>query len=887
MTTTRFLLFFYFALACLTLGCGDDDASGDDGIDSGAEAGADGDGDGDSDGDGDGDSDGDGDGDSDSDADTETDDPSSCQDHEAYNPSAKKCVDCSDKDCVLEGEVATYEITTVTGQCICQTEPGYFYSMSELKAVLCDADKDGWITMIAKTFIEGDDQALKDNARCDLRRVDSFVFHPETLDETPVKIDPPLGLYEPNNRDAASELEEDEKAPPYGLRRLLAQELNSLTKACVSSIADYNGNKAADVAEWEKNEDIDPAFARYAKYSYFLELYRGYYEPPASGQLGSYHIAEKSRLTSAEDWNLVPASLYGRGGTKDYWRECLRRPDSSYNPKKPAIGYGFSWVDYGHKDPMRHHSQFKCLQVLSSSETPDPVKAPHLLNGDHLDEYVLNTCESMGSSLPNGFVDGTSATYNPHHSEVTCIENEATETGDVGLAVVLYQHYTEKGDHQRGCINECVYYLEWPDLKDCTGYPDSAGCDTVKKEFGMGSCGCIGNYAYPECLTCKDNWDITTGCETCIGNWDIEQQCDECFEGWNMATNCGSCAENRDIWTGCTTCTGNFDEAEDCLECSDDDLNGHWQGSACEECKDNWDIETGCVTCKNHWTDEFDTDLEDNDDCGTCPNDDVLGHWNDSPDAGCNICVNTSEWDADTDTTGVDVRTGHWDIETGCTTCLDLWSEESQSCKQCIVGEYEEDTDNDECKRTINLLKEPGAEGCIGDDDGISSCSSWGSQTSCPCDDCLSADNKMMRLHGKTDAKSGENYFSFHHKWDYCTVTKNNCYCQKVELNQQYIKDIESGKLTRVLLDAWVYNTQDDAGGKLTMKFHDEDSESLDTISSDEVTITAPDWHFVELEADIPPGLNLIRVCMYVSKINSSMETNVGFDDLDLYLSVD
>jgi hypothetical protein len=95
---------------------------------------------------------------------------------------------------------------------------------------------------------------LRDNARCTLREVSEVVLQNESGQRYSLCVTPGLELnssapattgllplYESVRNDSQSALDMS-VVPPYGARRLRANELNSLTKACVSAVGDHNDN---------------------------------------------------------------------------------------------------------------------------------------------------------------------------------------------------------------------------------------------------------------------------------------------------------------------------------------------------------------------------------------------------------------------------------------------------------------------------------------------------------------------------------------------------------------------------------------------------------------------------------------------------------------------
>jgi len=568
----------------------------------------------------------------------------------AFNPSATSgdgCKDCTTKECPEESSVGIYRLTTELGRCVCETKEGYFFSDTTFLPMPCDKDGDGWTTITAREFMEGADTALRDNARCDLRLISEFVLVPEEDRYSPIAVPADgIPLYEPNNRDDQDLLDTDQtRAPAYGGgdgRRLTAEELNSLTKACVSANADYNGNGVSDIAEWLGSMGIDEGMLDYASFSYFIELHHGWYDAESS----RYFIMENSRQLSS-DGPLVPVA-YESGG-EEYWRECSRRTDASYDPEEPTIG-----LDFAGFEGMLHHSQFKCVQAVSDLDL-DPLQ-PQKMTVDQIQTtLVLNACQASSGEEPAdgdeeedfdsfdgeeedsasraGEEDGDSeeeteepiidvpppdpGIANPVYPELQCEPDDSVVVGDVGFAAAKYVHYENAGDYSLGCVNECVE--GWSGISECSGYPDSAGCDTDRDAFGMGACGCIGNYAYPECVDCENHYDLQADCEECLPHWDLATECTTCTGHFSLfggcttclgnwaGANCDACATNWDLATDCTECINHFDARSNCTTCLDNSMSGHWTGAACNQCKGNWDVGADCLACLDedeggHWS---------------------------------------------------------------------------------------------------------------------------------------------------------------------------------------------------------------------------------------------------------------------------------------------
>ena len=571
----------------------------------------------------------------------------------AFNPSALSgdgCKDCTSKICPEDGSVGVYHITTKFGRCVCETAEGYFFSDTTFLPMPCDKDGDGWTTVTAKEFIENDDEALRDNARCNLRQITQVVLVPEDESLPPVAVTvDPMPLYEMNIRDDQDLLvTDDTRAPAYGGssgRLLRAGELNSLTKACVAANADYNGNGVADIAEWPGVSGVAESMQVYLPFAYFIETHHSWYDEASS----RYFIRENSRTTSV-DGTMVPV-VFDEDGS-DYWRQCSRRVDSSYDPEKPAIG-----MDFAGFMGMLHHSQFKCLQVVSYVDI-DPLQ-PQKITVDQLaDKFVFNDCKAEMETEPadgdaeqelesdletsrilggDDDADGSDEeetviqvppidplSPNPSYPKIICQVKSDAVVGDIGFAAVKYVNYDSVSEYARGCVNECVE--GWADIVNCSGYPDSASCDADVSAFGMGRCGCAGNFVYPECLVCLNHYDIGTNCEQCLSHWNPDTDCTTCAGHFSQFSNCttclgnwtgaecNTCATNWDINTNCTECLNHFDERGNCTYCVDNSSEGHWTGASCSACKGNYSLGSNCKNCLD---------------------DDTNGHWSGSSCTAC------------------------------------------------------------------------------------------------------------------------------------------------------------------------------------------------------------------------------------------------------------
>lgn len=402
--------------------------------------------------------------------------PGSCGDNQAWNPylPTPACVDCS-RPCNLPGETGhPHPTTALNGACVCETLPGYYFSLSGAGlASPCDEDGDGWVSLSARPNILSPDPAIAATAKCDLRTIDRVVLVSEggsaSTGTTILLADTDLGvtsldLYEENKRDNQGLLDDDNNAPAYGQTALRASEVNSLTKICVSAVGDYNANGVPDIEEHDTHAvstqpgwqpDVTSLFQAYARFGYFVELHRGWYEN------GAYYIQEKQRGPSAGiDWKL-PITY---AGDATFWNQCDRRTDSAFDPDAPAIGMDFARYNGApHDATMFHHSQFKCVQVVAADQASEPHQVPI----SEIDQFDFNRCSVSAAGTP---VQGT----NPSQPILSC-ESVSAAQGDVGFAAVRYVDYNASGEYVRGCVNQCV---ESPVLCD-PDYDGTIGLETV------------------------------------------------------------------------------------------------------------------------------------------------------------------------------------------------------------------------------------------------------------------------------------------------------------------------------------------------------------------------------------------------------------------------
>ena len=390
-------------------------------------------------------------------------------------------------------------------KCVCETLPG-FYLDANFEIQPCDEDEDGFIREEAFDAIQNRDSGTGDivrreNARCLLRRItnvelrqeDGQVLRKSAKDVFDLDA---LPLYESQFNDSKSQ------AMPYGTGRdMQARERNSFTKACsedgtTGRSADFNGNNVPDAREWHGIElaaleansqrvnttELLSIYRGYAKLSYFLELYEGWFEAsgpsvPNVSQDGTWIIRERRRDgVSMNNEAQIPLG-YDQG---TYWQQCQRRPDALVSDASHRIGMDFSEYPAmpGGWRGMLHSSQFKCVEVISTSDyessvttgpkpginkpylvTPDILRATDVtIDADPADRTdivmpgVLNVC-ALGAVTTNTRT-GTNNAIDP---SMTCTRAAQTSLSDgvVGFVAVNHMNYTDREFYQRGCIDEC------------------------------------------------------------------------------------------------------------------------------------------------------------------------------------------------------------------------------------------------------------------------------------------------------------------------------------------------------------------------------------------------------------------------------------------------
>jgi hypothetical protein len=451
------------------------------------------------------------------------------------------CIACPACDDAGRGEDGPYlDSLSAEGKCICRTLDGYYWSNAPAGVFPCDADGDGWVRIGARAAIVSSDPVVSSNARCSLRTIDRFVLHNEAGHTREVFLGSALPLYESDRNDDQAEIDRlvaagDNSIPVYG-RALEAEELNSLTRACVSATADYNHNGVEDINEAHGlTAGVSASYLPYVDFTYYLELHSGWFEPGGAGA-GSYHIQEKSRAADAAAGRGVPVVRNPDEG--DFWRSCIRKRDAAFSgaAEKQGLDFGEHLVDMS--DPqnpwggMNHHSQFKCLHIFQS---PPPNPRPHELTRAEVvaEGYLVNQCAAQaGSAAPV-------APPNPSDPVVECQVLEPTPETGVLWAAAGFENYgpNQPGAdyYTRGCVDECAElfetcpncqktrescdgHLENPEFTHCVGDPD---------DFGRLFCGCGLNFGGVKCdYVCAGDDPRDAGFDPAVGYTSLFLQAD-------------------------------------------------------------------------------------------------------------------------------------------------------------------------------------------------------------------------------------------------------------------------------------------------------------------------------------------------------------------------
>ncbi len=440
---------------------------------------------------------------------------SRCERGDAWNGTS--CDSCS--VCNNEGETGkVYPIKSIQKHCVCETKENYFYSRSSLSTKPCDEDKDGWITEEAKVAIDApQNSADKINARCNIRYIDKFILKNEDEQKRVILISNltnglyhKIPLYEVENRDNQEKLNIDYTygtasffAPAYGegvantdTFYFNTSQLNMLTKAIPagstvnkSGQADYNANGIPDIDEKPWKISVPSTISDiFMKFSYYIELNRGWYQKESDEVYGSYVISEKKRDNNSSpemSINLVNSN------NSDYWQKCFRKRDSKFN-KPSGTALDFAEFNYGFcilGDPnswcgMNHHSQFKPFKIVEENDL-DPLN-PQFITIDELKkDYIVNSCFSYNGEF-NIVGNGE---YNPTTPILGCslVENlDDLQIGEVVWAISKYKDYDNTNTfYNHGCIDECTDMGILPENDRCVG---GNQCSTSPGEYGKLVC---------------------------------------------------------------------------------------------------------------------------------------------------------------------------------------------------------------------------------------------------------------------------------------------------------------------------------------------------------------------------------------------------------------
>jgi hypothetical protein len=513
-----------------------------------------------------------------------------CPNGEGWDDSAQRCRPCyRDFSPACDGEGETGNVLLLESKdgasCGCETKDGYYYSGAEGKsAARCDTDADGWVSDSAQPVIEGANPVLRKNARCHVRRALSFVLHNEAGEPRVVEsfveqfgnagreVPAGLPLYESARNDGAeSSLSQ---IPEFPGRDLVPQELSSLTKACAGT-HDFNDNAVPDVDEWSKSPiklddrhgksaELSTYYVKYARYAYFLELHSAWFDEADS----SFHVAERARDVAPTPQD-VPV-VYPTG-TDAFAAACTRHPDSQYKwreqdgvvelASKNTIGGDFAEFEVA-PWAMTHHSQYKCVKVLSAADYANQNSVP--ADRESFPQYVTldgGKLRRTGDAAPLGWTmndcvaeQGAQATavsgLQGLSPNLSCTPRQSAPTpGTVGWAAVgyendlgtaqaaagaaLYQSRLSPGYYKRGCINECA---EWPRAPSLQRIPVCSRC-RIDLPFGRGEQALKSAGAAP----CDDARPSSFSGKVCNG-----------------AGTCGDCIPNSKDCSGTTrrTCNG-------------------------------------------------------------------------------------------------------------------------------------------------------------------------------------------------------------------------------------------------------------------------------------------------------------------------------------------
>lgn len=502
--------------------------------------------------------------------------PRPCADPSMALGSDGLCSVRCDEPCDLPGATGRlWPFATNDDRCACETLPGYFLSAQtkpgethDLVPRKCDADRDGWVREEVREIHDApvSDEALIANARCVIREALSIKLideygHSSLIDSceegllqdritdegepnegcTPL----PIRLFESERNDVDGEAERLNEAGPYeaGGRRFRASELNSLTKACVSELGDYDDDGVADLLQVQPRPEESASLneeARLRAFAHFIELYQTEWERGASPSGGGILIIRERSRCGSFPLGYGDDGAYESTNPASYWRNCERRRHPGFDAESGSPGFDFAQFSCESRsgscpppampahpteatlaDPsiallrghglcelggarpadgvwrgMGHHSQFQCVRVVSDGEESAPYErelAAFLNEG----KLSFNECRVIDCEGAEGCSDSSAPAEAPgaHDPRLHCTRasgDELPSLGRVGFAALRYQPYGHldpagnlvgEAEYQGGCINEDA---EYPAL--CPP-PEFSRCDEAETDaFGRYRC---------------------------------------------------------------------------------------------------------------------------------------------------------------------------------------------------------------------------------------------------------------------------------------------------------------------------------------------------------------------------------------------------------------
>ncbi|MCK6549426.1 hypothetical protein L6R52_26540, partial [Myxococcota bacterium] len=348
--------------------------------------------------------------------------------------------------------------TTNGGTCVCETMDGSFYEEASGTTQACDGDGDGWIRRDAHLAMTSTDLAVRESARCTLLRADRVALVNELGQRLTVwscaanglvasANDPcngasaPIELVESQRNDVAALLvaagrddgTNPVRVPDYGApgegRAFRADELNALTRACVTQHGDFDDDGTPDLAASQPDaRSVTTNARRLAALGFFVELHTSSFVPgPTPTSNGTLEIRERSRCTA--DFPVTYSA------PSEYWRECHRPRDARFDASTPSPGFDFAqWscaspvgtcvlppIDGASEAAhgacnaaqvwtstsaawrgMHHHSQFQCgLVGTASPGSPEATFTfPEAVFDASAGWAELTTC-ALGASAPS------------------------------------------------------------------------------------------------------------------------------------------------------------------------------------------------------------------------------------------------------------------------------------------------------------------------------------------------------------------------------------------------------------------------------------------------------------------------------------------------------